>query len=1122
MNIHRLFIISALLTSYNLSSAQYPLPIDSLNLELSNTRNVGDSVRILCLIAWNSSKTDANLTYDIGRQVLAALPRIQDNERKAEVYDAAALGYWVKGDVQKAEELYLEELHIGNQYHLSLRIAWAHYNLSGVLAKHGRLQEAKDHALNSRREFLQLSQMRWVVDRDQFLAKITQVDKSRNRYNDTAIADIQLALQLEKDRRRINDYYFSLINLYDRQGNKKQSMHYAMIALETAEQDKDTSVIISTCYRIGNYLRDYQHNYEVALLYYEKILELCKQLKNAGQETAAVLNDMGDVYKLMGENSYALSLYRESLALAEQIQHRHSRSNAYKNIGKIFYVNGEYAQALKYLEQSYAIGCDKCPQIAFHSVLIDIGNVYMRLGNYSQALTSYRKSLALADSSNAKYERAVSCFALGDFYARLKNSGQSLAYYRQAEDLAVGARALPLQRDIAASLSNAYKSQNDYHRAYEYLVLADKLTDSIKTSTAAENLSRLESKFEFQKLTAQKELELQQNRVKADAEISRQAQQKYFFIAAFLLVTVFGVVLYFGFRRKKRDSIILAEQKKQIEEMAKRVPEADQKKLNFFSNISHELRTPLTLILGPIEKLVKDFSSDQSKILLLQIVRRNTLQLYNLINQLLDIRKLDTGDTKLKVSMGDIAEYCKGICSTFVHVADTNNIQFSFTASPEKIIGWFDKGIIEKVLNNLLSNAFKYTGRNGQIHVCVSCFSPLGPDTQKINIVVRDNGRGIPSDHIQYVFDRYYQVENTNTGFNTGTGIGLAYAKELVGLHKGEIDAQSEPGCGTTFTVTIPIHKSYFVPDESIAAEDTDKISTTSEIQQKYLEQIIADHAIDIQAADKDGTDENKKVMLIVEDNEDVRTYIKGGFAGQFEIHEAEDGVQGFKSAAKYIPDIIVSDIMMPGMNGLEFCRKLKGNLHTSHIPVLILTAKAGEENELTGFRAGADDYLMKPFSFEILEARVNRLIESKKILRQYFTKEYLLRPGKIQPSTSMEDEFVRKAVKIVEDNIANPNLDIELLMRELAVSRTQLFRKLKATTNYSANQFIRNIKLKRAALLLQDKSYNVTEVLYQCGFNSPSYFSLCFKEMYGCLPKDYTAKATREVPHLEMNENME
>ena len=208
--------------------------------------------------------------------------------------------------------------------------------------------------------------------------------------------------------------------------------------------------------------------------------------------------------------------------------------------------------------------------------------------------------------------------------------------------------------------------------------------------------------------------------------------------------------------------------------------------------------------------------------------------------------------------------------------------------------------------------------------------------------------------------------------------------------------------------------------------------------------------------------------------------------------------------------------------DAVEFCRKLKGNLHTSHIPLLILTAKTGEENELTGFRAGADDYLMKPFSFEILEARVNRLIESKKILRQYFTKEYLLRPGKIQPSTSLEDEFVRKAVKIVEDNIANPNLDIELLMRELAVSRTQLFRKLKATTNYSANQFIRNIKLKRAALLLQDKSYNVTEVLYQCGFNSPSYFSLCFKEMYGCLPKDYAVKAIREVPHLEMNENME
>jgi DNA-binding response OmpR family regulator len=358
---------------------------------------------------------------------------------------------------------------------------------------------------------------------------------------------------------------------------------------------------------------------------------------------------------------------------------------------------------------------------------------------------------------------------------------------------------------------------------------------------------------------------------------------------------------------------------------------------------------------------------------------------------------------------------------------------------------------------------------------------------------------------VQYVFDRYYQVENTNTGFNTGTGIGLAYTKELIELHKGEIHIDSRIGFGTTFTIILPVHESYYSSNEKTSNGDHPNESVSKDIRQQYLEEMIALERETIPDPDSGKPSEEGQVMLIVEDNTDLRTFIKSIFAHEFRIVEAPDGTNGFQKAVEFVPDIIISDIMMPGMNGLELCNKLKSNLQTNHIPILFLTARAGEENEIEGLKTGADDYVTKPFNSEILQRRVQRLLESKKLLQDYFTREFLLNP-KNGDSSPLEDEFLRKAVEVIEKNMTSPALDVDMLSKELAVSRTQLFRKLKALTNLSANHFIKNIRLKKAASLLRQKTLNVSEVLYLCGFNSPSYFTACFKEMYGCLPKDYSS----------------
>ncbi len=1103
-NIHNkiCLIFSIFLVMQFSTHAQVQSKIDSLKQVLSKAQNVSDSTRILSQLVWQISNANPDLTFQYGMKSLELSKRIQNKERLAEIYDAVALGYWVKGDRQTARRFYTKALDIGEKNNFVMRIAWGSYNLADLSEREGKTEEARTYAKRSRKSFKQMNNLRMVIYSDWIIVR--SYKKTSTAYVDSTINDYLLAENLTIDPEALLDQYLNLIVLYGLKENKSKSMFYAMKALETAEETRNEEALVKVCYQIGDYLRDYQHNYKVALLYYKKILDICEKNK-LEDNIANALIEIGNVHKLMGNDSLALSLFYRSLEIAKRINHRHLTADSYKSIGEIFYEKGEFKNALMYHVKCWETGCDKCPRIKFHKVLVDIGNIYLHERDYQNAEKYFKQSLSLADSANASYERSVSYSALADIDISRNKNGFAINNYLKAYNLAAEINSLSLRKEISSRLSKAYEQQNNFQKAFEYLNLSNTIADSLNKISEAENLSRLEMEFEFQNLKLQKEHELKESQINSNAEIEKQTMQKYFFIIGFVLVAVLALVVYKNFRRKKADNLVLEHQKKQLEDLSKRIHEADQKKLSFFTNISHELRTPLTLILGPIEKLIKENPDNQNGSSLLGIVRRNTLQLYNLINQLLDIRKLDTGNVKLKAAYGDILNYSKGIYSTFIHLAEEKNIDFKFDAAEEKITGWFDKDIVEKTLNNLLSNAFKYTRNNGEINITLSSILSDEQETSHVKIIVSDNGNGIPEDQVQYVFDRYYQVENTNTGFNTGTGIGLAYTKELIELHKGEITIESHIDHGTIFTVILPIKESFYSENEKskngIAEVNVDYI------RHKYLEQLIEPEVETVANIDNANPVNERKVMLIVEDNSDLRTFIKSIFSNDFEIIDAPDGAAGLKLAYELIPDVIISDIMMPVMNGLELCDKLKSNIHTNHIPVLILTAKAGEENEIEGLKTGADNYLSKPFNSEILEMRIKRLISSRENLREYFTREFLLNPKEVKLS-SPDDEFLKKAVQIVEENISNPDLNVEMLMNKLCVSRTQLFRKLKAVTNYSASQFIRNIKLKRAAQLLQYKSYNITEVLYLSGFNSPSYFSACFKEMYGCLPKEYQSRA--------------
>ncbi len=1108
----KIFLLSIIFLLHfggDLILAQLNVNADSLYQQLCLSKNATDSVPILSRLAWNAANQNPEIAIQYGIQILKMTSRIRNNEILSEAYDAAGLAYNLKGEREKAKEYYKKSLTLGEKYNYPWRIAWGNYNLAEIYKNEKNYDEVFKHAEKSRAAFNELNNIRMVINSDWLL--INTQKNNNNVYLDSAITDYDIAGNYADDSEFLLDKYLNLSSIYTMKGDNSHSMNYALKALDIAETIENNRGIIKAYYRIGNYLRDTQHNYNVALLYYEKVLEIYRKEKN-DQGVADILIEIGNIHKMMENDSLALGFYKRSLTIAKKIKHRHLTSTAYKHIGEISYRKKNFQDALKYYLKAYNTGCDVCPQIAFHQVLIDVGNVYINMRDYVKALEYFNKSLSLADSSKAPFEKVLSNSALGDFCAALNNHRRAFDYYNQAFDLAAEANSLLLRKEISEKLSALYNKVKNYQKAYEFLLTSDMLADSLNKLNTAENLSRLEMQFEFQNLKLQQEHELKESQLISQTEIEKQSQLKYFFIIAFLLTATFGIMIYRGFTRNKKDNLILARQKDQIEKMSEKIHDADQKKLSFFTNISHELRTPLTLILGPAEKLLKENPENNNITPMLGIIRRNTLHLYNLINQLLDIRKLDTGNIKLKVSRGDIINYGKGIFASFKHLSEEKNIIYEFHSIPENLAILFDRDIINKTLNNLLSNAFKYTPAGGKITLLVTDLCENGNNNSSLTITVSDTGTGIPADQLQYIFDRYYQVENTNTGFNTGTGIGLAYTKELIELHHGEIKVINNDKGGTTFSIKLPIHDSAYSTGEKVTSYNVNDDIPFEEIRDKYLTEIISAEK-ENKCEEKYSNNDDRNILLIVEDNHDLRTFIKSIFENEFIVYEAEDGNQGFTKALELIPDIIISDIMMPGMNGLELCNKLKNNHHTNHIPVLILTAKTGEENEIEGLKTGADDYLTKPFSPEILEMRINRLIASRERFREFFTKEFLLNPKDVKLS-SREDEFLRNAVKIVEDNISNPDLNVEKLMSELGVSRTQLFRKLKAITNYSANQFIRNIKLKRAAYLLQQKSYNITEVLYMSGFNSPSYFTTCFKEFYGCLPKEYQKKEVDSISH--------
>jgi ligand-binding sensor domain-containing protein/signal transduction histidine kinase/DNA-binding response OmpR family regulator len=564
-----------------------------------------------------------------------------------------------------------------------------------------------------------------------------------------------------------------------------------------------------------------------------------------------------------------------------------------------------------------------------------------------------------------------------------------------------------------------------------------------------------------------------------------------------LFLLVYSLYILISNREKLKTQLFLERQS------ARKMQELERLKHQFFMNISHEIRTPLTLIIGPLEKVLNSNLDKRAILSHLEIVRRNTQNLTKLVNQLLDYRKLETGNIQLELKKGNFSDFFRDIVYSFKNMANEKKIKLSFRTTQNGIFTSFDPDKIEKIANNLLSNAIKFTGEGGSVSVNLSIIflddieedDSYVPEFDKSNInvkqfiqvVVRDTGIGIPSNQIDKIFNRFLQGTNTNK-VNQGSGIGLNLTKELVKIHNGYIKVKSKEEKGSKFIVLIPFpeedqidnssHEYHITePNDEVASELFSSMAHESDLQ-NYI------HS-------------NIPIILLADDNSDLRIFIKHHFEPAYKVIEATNGQIAWEKSLEIIPDIIIADVMMPVLDGFELCRKIKKDERTSHIPLILLTALTSKEKQISGIDIGADDYITKPFDISLLKAKADNILSIRKALRERYSKELLLRPKDVV-ITSPDEKFFKRVITVIEKNMSNAEFDIDDFASHVGVSRTQLYRKIAAMTDMSAKEFIRDIRLKRAAqMILQDK-LTISEIALEVGFNDINYFRKRFKKKFG------------------------
>lgn len=912
-------------------------------------------------------------------------------------------------------------------------------------------------------------------------------------------------------------------NYYSDNNDTALAYAYYRKGLKAAQDVGDPKAIVHSLVNIGSF---FKKDYSKSIAYYQQALEIAKQMGSAGDQASLYIEmaqlsqnfanypkaleelysalhvshklrdslaeanslfELGWFYNNIGNPGKAISYLKKSLFLSERLGQKKEAAKALGMLGNLYMNNRQYTLSLKYYTDCIEILKGLNEKLGLASAYANIAVLYQMMSDYTTALKYHNLSFGIAKKQRYKNPLLLYYKDMGNLIQAASDSlllsigiepsqryKVAIDYEDRALKIAKEENNTSQQPDILQFLISAYEKQGDYQAAYLNLKNLGTLKEGISGREKQKGIVRKEVEFNFKQKAA------------ATQAAYEKAALKQQIIRNFLIG---GLVVLLIF------SFILIRQRNKTRRARKQAEQSERQKQRFFTNISHEFRTPLTLLMGPLEDLMHGGSVENFKAIVPEMYR-NSRRLLRLINQLLDISRLDAEKYHLNPSRTDILPFTQQIVHSFSSLARAKDIALEMTVdsgladrmAKAKTHFYFDEDVIEKIITNLLSNAFKYTSKEGRIDVSLS----IAEDHfDWLQLKVQDSGTGISKEMIPHIFDRFYQVENQHSRA-TGSGIGLALVKELVEVHGGKISVQSNEGAGTTFYCLFPLNRKGAVTRPQRSHKMRGQVPVTDE------EVDILDTAGSVSGVDGEG----KPVILVVEDQQDVRKYICSHLKKQYEVIEAQNGKQGLQIALDHLPGLIISDVMMPEMDGFALCHALKTDQKTSHIPVILLTARAEDSDKMAGLETGADVYLIKPFNSKELVVRARNLITSRNQMRAKFSSNLFVKPAEVTV-TSLDRELIDKLLKAVDAHLDDTKFSVDDLSEEVNMSTRQLNRKLKAIINQSPLQFIRSVRLQRAMEMLKNNSGNISEIAFKTGFETPSYFTKRFKEQFGCLPSE-------------------
>jgi len=953
--------------------------------------------------------------------------------------------------------------------------------------------------------------------------------------------------------------------VYQNLANYDQALIFADSSLLLFECSRDSVGIAGSYTTLGN-IRCYLSEFTQAISYYEKAYEIyiregltsraatllsniawansemgndhhaletyfsalkLQEKTNNEQGIALTMNNIGIAYFNLKNFDKALEYYHKALEIRERIDDPFGMAASCSNIGNALGMKGESALAMPYFERALKIFEKTEDRNSMAIVYSQVGHYLILDGMEEEGMAYLRKSIQINEETGNIHSLAYVLLEHGLAELKRGNEQQAFRDLNRCRDIFTETGNMDLLAQAYEALARYYEQTGQYRKALMHFRDYNRIRDSLFTGQTKDRVAAAEWQYESEKSKAEN-ARLLRDKALTELAAHRNRQSRNIFLVISLVLLIIAVLIFLQYRLKrkltgrlqdqnreleeKREQI--ARQKEKLENQFNKLKELDEMKTRFFANISHEFRTPLTLIGGPLDDVLAsplaETLPDEVKEQI-SLAQRNVRQLSNLTNQLLDLSRLKAGKMKLKARRTDLVEYLRRTINTFESAIPRHKtITILFQSCLEQLCLYSDPEKLDQIINNLISNAIKSIEVKGEIRVSLSVPPSVDIDEEReglfATIRISDTGKGISPADMPRIFDRFFRADDSGQSAEPGTGIGLEISRELVELHGGSVSAESEPGKGTTFTVLLPLGKEHLEPEEIMQDDDSEKSASLFITHRDSIDMqdspVSEDKVFTKTSHPGEPVPETAFRILLVEDNPDMRKYIAGQLSGKFLFTQVANGFEALHAIVADPPDLIISDLMMPGMDGLALLEQVRESPESGHIPFILLTAKAGEEDRLAGYKLRADAYITKPFQPEILLTRVRNLLETHRFLRDTYGKRILSVELDREGLTSADQQFLEKMKDVVIRHISDPDLGVGRLAEAAFLSERQIRRKITDLTGFTPVDFIRQIRLQQAKILIENQAYEtIAEVSAAVGFNHPAYFTRLFRKMFDQSP---------------------